>query len=230
MKIKRILFLFKDGRENLLGHNDYFYGLSVLLNNLLNDKYEGKKIQFINIDFFTDKTYEIFPDLQKEKLSFFIQDLRYHGFFNKEDLNKLNPSEKKVYIWEKACKYLCDAAETSNNLQLYQAVKYVYPEGLKKNLVTDYRTKSIDIEIKGENYLASVWICFLETKMYSKFTLEKNNIITFEKNIDETKSGIEFFLEIYKNITADNDCITIHGPKDVDYLPLKIQFNEMLNI
>lgn len=52
MKIERTLFWFRDGNEKLLHLNEYFYGLSVLLNNLLNDKYEGKRIQFINIDFF----------------------------------------------------------------------------------------------------------------------------------------------------------------------------------
>ncbi|MFC3159265.1 hypothetical protein SAMN05443633_103179 [Chryseobacterium arachidis] len=230
MKIERTLFWFRDGHEKLLHLNEYFYGLSVLLNNLLNDKYEGKRIQFINIDFFTDKTYEIFPAIEKEKLSFFSQDLRYNGFFDEEDLYKMVSSEKKKYIWEKAYKYLIDAAEISSNLHLQEAVKYAYLEGLKRDLVADYITKSIDFEREGENYVASVWISFQEDKMYSKFTLEKDDHIIFEKNIAETKSGTEFFLEIYKKITVDKDFITIYGPKDVDHLPLKISFSEMFTV
>ena len=43
-----------------------------------------------------------------------------------------------------------------------------------------------------------------------------------EKNIDNTKNGVELFLEMYKEITQDNDNIIIKGRKDVQYLPLKI--------
>jgi hypothetical protein len=67
MKIGRTLFWFEDGDESLSTIDHDFYGLSILLNRLLNEKYDGKSIQFINIYFSTEKTYELYPNLSKEK-------------------------------------------------------------------------------------------------------------------------------------------------------------------
>ena len=61
--------------------------------------------------------------------------------------------------------------------------------------------------------------------MYSKFTLEKSGEIVYEKDIDKTKNGVEFFLEIYKAIEFDGKNIIIKGRTDVSYLPLKIPLN-----
>ncbi|TJY66439.1 hypothetical protein FAZ19_05825 [Sphingobacterium alkalisoli] len=64
--------------------------------------------------------------------------------------------------------------------------------------------------------------------MYSKFTLEKNGIVVFDKNIDKSKKGIEFFLEMYKGIKIDDNNIVITGSKDVEYLPLNIPFDKVM--
>lgn len=63
MNIERTLFWFKDGDEVLKTLNEDFFGLGTLLNRLLNEKYEGKKIKFINLDFCTNRTYELHPSL-----------------------------------------------------------------------------------------------------------------------------------------------------------------------
>jgi hypothetical protein len=47
MNIERTLFWFTDGDELLNNFNEDFFGLGTLLNRLLNEKYNGKKIKFI---------------------------------------------------------------------------------------------------------------------------------------------------------------------------------------
>lgn len=52
--------------------------------------------------------------------------------------------------------------------------------------------------------------------------------VVFEKNIDSTKNGVEFFLEMYKAIELKDNTIIIKGRKDVDYLPLKISLEGLV--
>lgn len=52
--------------------------------------------------------------------------------------------------------------------------------------------------------------------------------MVFEKNIDSTKNGVEFFLEMYKAIELKDNTIIIKGRKDVDYLPLKISLEGLV--
>ena len=56
MKIDRTLFWFIDGENQLNLVNDDFFGIATLLNRLMNETYDGKKIKFINIEFSTDRT------------------------------------------------------------------------------------------------------------------------------------------------------------------------------
>ena len=77
MNIERTLFWFKDGDELLISINEDFFGLATLLNRLLNEKYNGKKIKFINLDFATDKTYDLHTNLPKEHPYYFGGHLRY---------------------------------------------------------------------------------------------------------------------------------------------------------
>jgi len=44
MNIGRTLFWFKDGNDRLNEFDDSFFALGTLLNRLLNQKYEGKKL------------------------------------------------------------------------------------------------------------------------------------------------------------------------------------------
>lgn len=228
MKIDRTLFWFKDGDEMLITLNEDFFGLGTLLNRLLNDRYEGKKIKFINLDFATDKTYELHPNLPKEDAYYFGGHLRYYGVFNKEQFRSLNWTERQKYVWDKAHQYLCKSAQSTNNKKLLEAAEYAYEKGTEINLNPDYRMVKTDINVTGQQLKASLWVNFKEDGMYSKLTLEKGDEIVFEKEIDKTKKGVEFFLEMYKGIELINDNIVINGYKDVDYLPLKIPLNKVV--
>jgi hypothetical protein len=225
MKIERTLFWFKDGNEILTSLNNDFFALGTLLNRLLNQGYDGKKIKFININFFTSKTYELFPVLPMDQPYYFGGHLTYYGVFDRHAYDELTPVEQKTCVWENAHRYLCKAAEAMRNDQLLSAAESAYRVGIENKLNPDYRMVEIEINIKGHLFRASVWVNFKEDGMYSKLTLEQGGRIVFEKDIDATKKGVEFFLEMYKSIEFRDNNIVIKGRKDVDYLPLSVPLN-----
>lgn len=228
MNIDRTLFWFQDGDEQIISLSEDFFGLSTLLNRLLNEKYDGKKIEFINIYFYTDKTYEIYPMLPKESPYYFGGHLKYYGVFNKGEFLALSKLEQYKLVWENVHKYLIESANAIKNSKLAEAAEYAYQKGLLVNLNTDYKVVETNIAIGGKDLRASIWINFKEDGMHSKLTIEKEEVIIFEKEIDKTKNGVEFFIEMYKSIVLEDNNIVIKGRKDVDYLPLKIPLPDFI--
>lgn len=222
MKIERTLFWFKDGDEILSDLNERFFSLGTLLNRLLNEKYFGKRIQFINLDFSTERTYELYPKVPVNEQYFYGGHLRYFGVFDFTQFNNITNDEQYMYVWNKSYEFLSNASKAIKNDKLFEASSYAYQRGMELNLNPDYRVIEKKINFFGKQLNASVWINFKEDGMHSKFTLEKGSEVVYEKNIDNTKNGVELFLEMYKEITQDNDNIIIKGRKDVQYLPLKI--------
>ena len=222
MKIDRTLFWFKDGEIEFLDLNERFFSLGTLLNRLLNEKYDGKKIEFINIDFSSEKTYKLYPKLPKSDAYYYGGHLRYYGTFDFDEFSRLSDEEQNKFIWEKACDYLSSSAKSIKNKKLLEACDYACKKGLELELNADYRMVEKDVVLFNQPLKASVWVNFKKDGMHSKFTLEKDNTIIFEKEIDKTKNGVEFFLEMYKDIDLKGNDIIIKGRKDVEYLPLKI--------
>jgi hypothetical protein len=227
MNIERTLFWFKDGDEQLTSFSNDFFGLGTLLNRLLNEKYDGKKIKFINLDFSTDKTYEFYPALPKRKSYFYGEYLRYYGVFDKEEFTSLNKIKQYNFVWENAHKYLIELANATKNSRLLNAADYAYLKGFEMDLNPDYRVVDTEIIIFGEHTRASVWINFKEDGMYSKFTLERYGNLIFERELDKTQNGVEFFLEMYKAIVVEGSNIVIKGRTDASGLPLKISLSEI---
>jgi len=176
----------------------------------------------------TDLTYELYPVLTKDTPYYYGGYLRYYGTFDREVFESLTFAEQSRYVWDKAHNYLNKAAIFLKNQKLAEAVEYAYQKGLEINLNPDYRLLETDVVLSGQKLKAAVWVNFKEDGMYSKFTLEKSGVVIFEKDIDRTKKGIEFFLEIYKAIELENNSIIIKGVKDVQYLPLKISLKGVL--
>ena len=222
MNIERTLFWFQDRDEQITSLSEDFFGLSILLNRLLNEKYDGKKIKFVNIYFYTDKTYEMYPMLPKETPYYFGGHLKYYGAFNKMEFMSLNKLEQYKLVWRNTHKYLIESANAMKNNKLAESADYAYHKGLLVDLNPDYRLLETSVTISGKHIRASVWINFKEDGMYSKLTIEEEEVVIFEKEIDKTKNGVEFFLEMYKSIVFEGNDIVIKGRKDVDYLPLKI--------
>lgn len=228
MKIDRTLFWFKDGEKSLIELNERFFAYGILMNRLLNERYDGKKILYINIDFATEKTYELFPNLPKNDVYYYGGHLRYYGILNTNELKQYNYDEQNKYIWDRACEYMKTASRSLKNPKLLNSCEYTAKKGLELDLNPDYRMVEKDVVLFGQFLKASIWVNFRKDGMYSKFTLEKQGKIVFEKLIDKTKNGVEFFLEIYKDIDVVGDFIIIQGSKEVKYLPFKIHIPQRI--
>jgi hypothetical protein len=224
--IGRTLFWFKDKDEKLNDLGNRFFALATLLNRLLNEKYEGKKIQFINIDFCSQETYNMFPTIPVDYTHYYGGHLQYHGLIDYSQFRQLTYEEQNNFIWIKGCEYLQRASEVVKNNALTEAIEYAYIRGLEMRLNPDYRLVESEVVIYGQFMKASVWVNFKQDGMYSKLTLENDNTVIFEKSIDKTNNGIEFFLEIYKSIEAKENTLTIKGSRDVKYLPLSLFIEE----
>ena len=216
------MFWFKDGDEQLVSVNEDFFGIAILLNRLLNDIYDGKRIKFINLNFFTNRTYELHSVLPKDTPYYYGGHLTYYGLFDVNQFNVLSWDKKKIYVWERACDYIKKSAEFTKNKKLLDAIEYAYSKGIEINLNPDYRLMELNITVSEQQFKIALWINFREDGMYSTLTIENDEGVIFEKEIDKTKKGIEFFLEMYKALEFDGNSIVIKGRKDVDYLPLKI--------
>lgn len=222
INIERTLFWFKNDNEDLLVLNDRYFPLATLLNRLLNENYRGKKIKFINLDFSTEATYLSYPQLPKDTAYYYGSHLRYYGVFDLIAFFNLNEVEQDRFVWVKACEYLKKAAKSIKNDSLIDAAEYAYKKGMEMDLNPDYRMVQANVIIYGQPMNASVWVNFRKDGMYSKLSLEKDDAIIFEKEIDKTKNGVEFFLEMYKNLHVEDNTIVINGHRDVDYFPLRI--------
>lgn len=226
--VERTLFWFKDGSELLLTLNNRFFAMGTMLNNFINETYFGKKIKFINIYFSTEKTYKLFPKLIKNSIHYVGGYLSYNGVIDLEMFNNLSKTKQDEYIWEKSYEYLQECSRTIKNNDLQKASKYAYEKGLESNLNPNFKVVDTVLSIYGTFIKSSIWIIFKEDGMYSKLTLEKNGEIIFEKDIDKTEHGVEFFLEMYKNIECEDNKIIIKGHRSVRYLPLSIYIDEKL--
>jgi hypothetical protein len=230
-KIERTMFWFKDENGVLPEMNEHFFALGILLNRLLNEKYFGKKIKFINIDFATIEKYNKYPAIPINYVRYYSGSgglLAYYGLFNPIDFSMLSGYEQKKYIWQKAFEFLQISAKSIKNKDLLDASEYAYSMGLEKKLNTDYKLIESKNIIKNKEVVASIWIKFIENEMYSNLVLEEDGKRIFEKNIDKTKSGNEFFLEMYKSIEVIENVIIVKGHTDVDYFPIKMDISLLL--
>jgi hypothetical protein len=225
--IERTMFWFNN-EEDIVNLNHQFYFLGNLLNRLLSDRYNGKKIKFLNIEFYSNS-----EKLQKAyNKAYFIH--YYGGQFTYKkvvDLSfflELNFSDQKKYIWEQAYEMLQFASKELKNESLLMSSEYAYHKGLEIGLIADYRMIETDVVLFEEKYKASLWVNFLENQMQANLTLEKDNKVIFKKQIGDAPNGMEFFLVMFKNIEQKDNSIIIKGAKDVEYLPLKISFTKNL--
>lgn len=179
MKIDRTLFWFKDGDTILLQLNEDFFGIGTLLNRLLNEKYNGKKIKFVNLDFATEETYKRHPILPRGESYCYGGHLRYHGVFDRKEFERLTKAEQTKYLWDNACSYLKKCALDIKNNELFEAVEYAYKKGLEINLNPDYRMVDTRVDYSGQEFRASVWVNFKADGMYSTFTLERGRLRGF---------------------------------------------------
>jgi hypothetical protein len=220
--IGRTLFWFDDEKSRIQELTSKFFGLGTLLNRLMNEKYEGKKIKFININFATKEKYLKYPKTLVDSINYYGGHLAYYGIIDFLEFNKFSEVERTNFIWQKSYEYLQICSKEIKNNQLLDASEYAYKKGLEMKLNPDYRMVENDVIIFGKQLKACIWLNFREDGMYSKLTLEDKERIIFEKDIDSTEKGIEFFLIMYKSIQVKGNIIIIKGRSDVEGLPLKV--------
>jgi len=222
MSINRILFFFRDGQNDLINIDNQFYPLCLLLNRLINEKYNGRKIKFLNLKFSTEKTYQIYPKSPKYYTHHYQDTIFYNDVFNLEVFSLMTKENKSYFLWERAYEILIEVSAKSKISELAIAAEYAYYKGLKMNLETNFRLLEEDIVLYGTQVKAILLIKFDDFNMYSVFTLEKGyDTVIFEQQIDSAKLGVDYFLTMYKKIVLINNTIVIKGLKDVDYLPLR---------
>jgi hypothetical protein len=225
MKIGRILFWFQNGSERSHKLSEKFFGLSTLLQRLINQIYDGKGIKFVNIDFCTEETYALFPAVTKYYVHYHTAQgghLRYYGLIDFELFNSLSYIDQKRFLWEYAHNYLKESAIKIGNDGLLSACEIAYKKGIETDLNMDYKVLETQFDVKGQKYDASVVIHFFENEMSAEFILEASGFHVFSKEIDKTVNGVEFFLEMFASIKYENGSIIIDGARDVDYFPLRI--------
>ena len=220
--IERTLFYFKDGELVLNELNDRFFPYDNLLNRLLSEKYNGKKIKFINILFSTEETYRLFPKSQKFHVHFYGGYLTYNALFDFESFRKKNERDQIIYIWNEAYESLKNCALSLKNDPLLEACEFAYKQGLDSKLNPNFKLLEIESKLYGDNVQMCLWIIFTRNEMMSKLTIEKESKIIFERDIDKTKLGVEFFLDMYKKIEHEDGRIVIKGHKEAEGLPYKI--------
>ncbi len=227
MIVDRTLFWFFNESDSLQPMTQKYFGLANLLNILLNKYYSGKRIKFINLNYRTQQIYDRFPNAKVDSAHFYNGVLTFNGLFNEEEFDKFENTEKKIFLWDKACKSIEIASEKVNNNNLLDVMELVYAEGLKDGLNTNYENLKTPFSYQGNTYEASIFFEIDEYYMKSIFMVSNEGKKLFEKPIDRTLPGVEFFLEMYKKIEIDFEAIIIRGSKDIEYLPLRISFDEI---
>jgi hypothetical protein len=220
MKIDRTLFWFKDGDEMLLSLNERFFAYGTLLNRLLNECYKGKKLKFININFLSQETFDLYPAFAKETAYYYGGHLQFYGFLDYAKFDELSEPEKIRTIWEKACHYLQNSAQAIKNDDLLAASKYAISKGLETDLNPDYCMLDTEVALHGKVVRATLWLNFRKDGMHSKLAIEKDGRVLFEKDLDKAKNGVEYFLVMYKQIASDGNNVIVKGRKDAGYFPL----------
>ncbi len=222
-RIDRTLFWFYDENGPISDLTGDFLGLSTLLNRLLNERYEGARIRFINLDF---SSLMMQPNVPKSKTHYYGGHLRYYGVFDLAEFSALDWKDKIIFVWENGCKNLIKSSEITGNISLLKAAKYAYEKGKEINLNPDFKVVETSFEMNSTKFKAYVWISFKKDGMFSRLIVENSSTIIFEKNIGKSRNGIEFFLDMYKGIEFKKNFLIVKGPKDAGF-PLKTSFNSL---
>lgn len=225
--IERTMFWFNSDQDiEFLNHKFYFLGS--LLNRILNETYNGKKIKFLNIEFYNNPEQLIKAYNRDYYLHYYGGQLTYKKVVDLNFFATLSYHDQKLFVWEKAYEMLQFASKELKNESLLLSCEHAYHKGIKIELNADYRMIEADVVLFNTTYKASLWVNFFEHEMQANFTLEDKGKIIFKKFIGNAPNGMEFFFIMFKKIEQKGNCIIIKGAKDVEYLPVKILFSEKL--
>jgi hypothetical protein len=222
LKIQQLMIIFQDGKERLYHLEKRFDLYTDLLIRLISEKYSGTDIKFVNVEFLTSKTFELFPKVKKNHVHYSSLsggNMEVLGEFDLKQFNLLSEIEQNYFIWDQTCKLLMYATEQVSNKDLLQACKYALEKGKELKLNADYKLMEKNITLFETEFKASIWVQKKKDKMVSVLTLEENEEIIFTKKIQECGLGVNYFLLVYKDLIVTKNSITITGIKDAEGLP-----------
>ncbi|PWV47116.1 hypothetical protein [Chitinophaga sp. S165] len=225
-KIGRTLCWLKDENGNVGDFVNRFFGTSTLLNQLLNESYDGIAIKFINIEFGNQARFDKYPITPPDSVHYVKRagaNLFYYNLIDFDVFNNLNFEAKKRFVWNVATNSLIKAGDQTNNAELKMAATYALQKGLELELRADIKSLETKVDIGGTPFVASIWILIGEHEMSARLRLQKGQETVFENEIDTSGTGAEFFLDMFKSITVVKDQLVIKAMKDApgDY-PLRI--------
>jgi hypothetical protein len=227
--IGRLLFWFKDGEESLYGYSKRFSPLAMLLNRLLNETYEGKKIKFLNLYFYTQKSFEVYKQTELNYTHSCGGHIHHNALFSRREYEVLAFSEQKKLLWKRACEILQVIARDTGNSSLGISAGTAFKKGIEMGLKEDFVIRSANFQIHDHSVKVSILAHFVGERVFSVLSVQSDNEMVLEEEIDSTDSDNEFFYTIYKKIELDKDNnIVIKGHYSIDYLPMTVPFANKL--
>ncbi|OKL38996.1 hypothetical protein [Pontibacter flavimaris] len=227
--IGRLLIWFKDGEESLHEYSKQFGPLAMLLNRLLNETYEGKKIKFLNLYFYTQKSFEVYKQTELNYTHSYGGHVHYNALFNRREFDVLALSEQKKLLWKISCEILQIIARDTRNSTLEISAATAYNKGIEMGLNEDFVMRSANFQIHDHSVKVSILARFVGERVLSVLSVQSDNKLILEEEIDSTDSDNEFFYTIYKKIELDkNNNIVIKGHYSINYLPMTVPFADKL--
>lgn len=218
-----MLFWFKDGEEELYKYTKMSCPLAMLLNRLLNETYRGKRIRFFNVNFNTQRSFDLFDKIALNHTHSYGGHLQHYTLFDRKAFEAMSLSDQKQYLWNRAHEILVTISKDLKNEALASSADLAFQKGLATHLKEDFVMKSAELEINGKVVLANLWAEYHADKVYLKLVVEHEGKQILTQEIDSTGLDIEFFYEMYKKIVVDSkNNIVIKGHYDIEYLPLTV--------
>lgn len=220
--IDRAAVWFKDGEYGRLSLTNTYYPLSVLYTRLLREVYQGKRLKFININFDSEKTYELYPRSPRHHLNFYNGHFNYNDVFDFDHFDSMSDEQKKVFIWSRVHEIVAAAAKKLGNAELERANEYAFTAGMERSLSADYKILETELVLFDQIVTAAIWYIFKDDGMYSYLVLTRDKKELFRKELAKGALGNEFFLVMYKRITAKQDKVIIEYVRMAETSPVRI--------
>ena len=124
-KIEQVAFWFADGNERVVTLNNRFAAMGDLFKILISKYYFKKDLEFININFRTEQTYNLFPAAKKNYCHFFNGHLSYDDVFELDEFYTLTISIQDLLIWDRVILILKECALGLENNDLIETMNEI---------------------------------------------------------------------------------------------------------
>uniref|UniRef100_UPI0040483AFE hypothetical protein n=1 Tax=Roseivirga sp. TaxID=1964215 RepID=UPI0040483AFE len=226
-RIERILFFFFDGRDRHNELNNRFFPLALLFNRLINSQYNGPKIKFININFRSQKSFDLYPNNRPESFNLYRGHLNYDGLFDFDKFERPDKEEQISFIWTEVCDVLAKVAEEIGNNELKKALEYVKEAGIKNKFEVNYKVLEEELLVFDKPVNTSLWFDFSDAIVRSMLRLCIGQDLVWEREVHRSEIDLEFFLVMYKKILyLGEGIILIKGHYAYKGLPAKFKIEK----